>query len=116
VVSMTQKWLVAAGTVALVAAGCGGAKVPLPDDASYVAGDATRGREVYQANCKTCHSPEGTGVKGSGPALVPVSAAQATLTEAEQYRYLRARHAKLPKLTDDEVRDVSAFMLSLRQK
>ena len=110
-------WLVTMGLAALLVAGCGAAQVSLPTDASYVASDAARGQAVFQATCATCHAPDGTGRKGQGPSLVPASAAQADLTEAGEYRFLRAKHAKFPKpLTDDQVRDVSAFVISLRKK
>lgn len=65
--------LVAAGVVVLAASGCGGTAPPeIPAGADGTADVVlVRGREVYDARCKSCHGVSGGG--GTGTSLRDVA-------------------------------------------
>ncbi len=76
------------------------------------------GRGIYQAQCSTCHGPQGQGT-ANGPALTNAGAAAADF-------YLRTGRMPLsapgqpvqrhdPRLTDDEIRALTAVVASFGQ-
>jgi ubiquinol-cytochrome c reductase cytochrome c subunit len=52
------------------------AATPVPTDAAPAAGDAARGRRLYETGCTTCHGLDGRGTD-LGPSLIGVGAAAA---------------------------------------
>ena len=107
-----------------------GTYVTLPNKAGAApAGNAAAGREVHVANCAKCHGPGG---KGDGPAgkLLKTKPADWTdkakmgkLSDSDLFNVIKGggkavgKSVLMPawagKLSDDQIRDVIAFIRSL---
>lgn len=80
--------------------------------------NATKGRELAQALCAQCHMNEGQGEK-RGPAGIPSFAAVAnrpSQTDESVVAWLRSTPSVMPNhhLTQDEMYDLAAFIMTLR--
>jgi len=89
-------------------------------------GDAGKGKAIFQAKCVTCHGPKG---KGDGPlakALKPppanfASAVSKKKPEAELLQVIESGKPKTAmvawkgQLSDAEIQDVLAYVLTLRK-
>lgn len=111
-----RKLLMSAGALAaaVIMMGCGGEQ-PGP----YAPGDAVRGQEVFMATCATCHGGDGMGIPNQGANLQTPSETVTKMTEEQLYNWLRLKHdpllPKLPKMTDQKLRDAEAYILSIRR-
>jgi mono/diheme cytochrome c family protein len=119
--------LVAFGT-AVALAGCGNNDIkgsatatarPGIDDTSYAgrsyAGDAARGKLVFNTNCATCHGTDGRS-GGVGPSLIDENQRQDL---ARTTVWIENPDPPMPKLypsplTEEDVEDVAAFVQSIR--
>ncbi len=110
-----RPWTFAILTMALLVTGCGGEQ-PGP----YAPGDAARGTDVFMTTCATCHGADAKGIPDKGADLTKPSDEITKQTEEQFYNWLRMKHdpmlPKLPKMTDQKLRDVEAYVLSIRQK
>jgi mono/diheme cytochrome c family protein len=108
---------------------CGGnATTTSTDSADLVAGDARNGADVYMGYCSACHGGEAAGIEGLGKPLVN-SAFVADKSEDQLAAFIKeGRSADDPdnmtgiamppsggnqRLTDQDLLDVSAYLLSL---
>ncbi len=87
----------------------------------YVSGvqaqDINTGREIAQSRCSNCHVIDTKQYKGVD--IVPTFPSIARLpstTEASLFVFLSTPHAEMPNfvLSRQQIRDVSAYILSLR--
>ena len=82
-------------------------------------GDITRGSQIYDANCAVCHGPEGQGRVGMDlsqdfPALDPNAFVQSVVEQGISGTAMPPwSQAHGGPLTDQEIADVSAFVVSL---
>ena len=82
-------------------------------------GDITRGSQIYDANCAVCHGPEGQGRVGLNlsqdfPALDPNAFVQSVVEQGVAGTAMPPwSQAHGGPLTDQEIADVSAFVVSL---
>jgi cbb3-type cytochrome c oxidase subunit III len=92
-----------------------------------IAQDAAKGKEVFTANCASCHGPEGKGDGPAGAALNP-KPADFSKSASDQATILKtiteggAAVGKSPlmvawkgTLNDAQIKDVTAFVLSLKK-
>jgi mono/diheme cytochrome c family protein len=103
---------IALGTILLAAAaGPAGAEYP---------GDVAAGRRLAADWCSACHSlgpmPE-PGSSARAPAFAAIAGRPSTTPLALRV-FLQTPHDRMPnlKLTDDEIDDLSAYILSLRRR
>lgn len=93
---------------------------------SGAGGDPGKGRAVYQKHCVACHGPEGKGDGPTGKVLVPpaadfTSAASRKKTDAELLKIIENRKpptamiAWKGQLSDEEIRHVLAYVMTLRK-
>jgi len=134
-----SRWLVALvamGAWSVVAtAGTGGASgiaLAGPGDEFVLGGDARRGHAVYIQRCAPCHGVRGD---GRGPAGLALDPRPADLTDATRmdrlsdhdlYRIIRDGGQALGKsplmvpwrgtLSDQQIRDVAAFVRTLTER
>jgi cytochrome c oxidase cbb3-type subunit 3 len=96
-----MRWSVVAMVFGLVA--CGG------DKGGDVVGDPVAGEEVYATNCAVCHADDGSG--GTGPSLIGED------EEAEIIDIVTNGEGDMQPygdiLTEQEIADVAAFVVSL---
>ena len=82
-------------------------------------GDITRGSQIYDANCAVCHGTEGQGRVGMNlsedfPALDPNAYVQSVVEQGIDGTAMPPwSQAHGGPLTDQEIADVSAFVVSL---
>lgn len=57
-------------------------KAPTPTTEAPIAGDATKGKEIYASNCQGCHAPDAIG--SVGPKLAKSEVATWTLAQFEE--------------------------------
>ena len=82
-------------------------------------GDITRGSQIFDANCAVCHGPEGQGRVGANlsadfPALDPDAFVQSVVEQGIAGTAMPAwSQAHGGPLNDQEIADVSAFVVSL---
>lgn len=87
--------------------------------ASAQEGDITRGSQIYDANCAVCHGPEGQGRVGMNlsedfPALDPNAYVQSVVEKGIDGTTMPPwSHTYGGPLSDQEIADVSAFVVSL---
>ena len=93
---------------------------------SAAAGDAAKGKPIFQSKCVTCHGPEG---KGDGPLGKKLKPPAGNFTSAESKKKSEADLLDIiqngkPKtsmvawskqLNESEIQDVLAYVLSLRK-
>ncbi len=91
-----------------------------------VAGDATKGKSIYQSKCVTCHGPQG---KGDGPLGTKLKPPAGNFTSADSKKKSPEELQKIiengvPKtsmvawskqLGEGEIQDVLAYVLTLRK-
>ena len=129
---MTLKRLaILAAVLALVLAACGGGSDSSGESGGgggaveVEAGDPVNGATVYKSTCAACHGPDLQGVDGLGKGLVP-NEFVATSTEEELANFINIGRpagdpANMtgvdmpprggnPSLTDQDIRDVSAYL------
>jgi cytochrome c oxidase cbb3-type subunit 3 len=93
--------------------------VVMASAASAQEGDITRGSQIYDANCAVCHGSEGQGRVGlelsnDFPALDPNAFVQSVVEEGIDGTAMPPwSQAHGGPLTDQEIADVSAFVVSL---
>ena len=94
--------------------------------ASAAAGDAAKGKSIYQSKCVTCHGPQG---KGDGPIGKSLKPPAGDFTSAEAKKKSPGELQKIiengvPKtsmvawskqLNETEIQDVLAYVLTLRK-
>jgi len=91
---------------------------PRPAEASTDArGDADRGRELFLANCSTCHGLQAQGTR-NGPTLIGVGAASVDFQVGTGRMPLAATAPQAPDredidFTEQDVADLSAWVASL---
>jgi mono/diheme cytochrome c family protein len=97
---------------ALLAAGCGEQKAAAPP----AGGDSERGRQVYQAYCTSCHSPDpaqdgpvGPAVKGASRELLDARVVQGTYPPGYRPKRPSAVMQPLPQLAP-EIPNLAAFL------
>lgn len=75
-------------------------------------GDASRGREVYAANCAQCHGSAGAGgVAGAGAWTPPViNRSDVAIAEAIRVGPFEMPRFGVEQISDEEVGDVAAFL------
>jgi mono/diheme cytochrome c family protein len=89
-------------------------------------GDAVKGKAIYEQRCAACHGPQGKGDGPTGKVLVPpaadfTSAASRKKTEADLLKIIEngkpptAMVAWKGQLSDQEIRDVLAYVKTLRK-
>lgn len=91
--------------------------VPRPAGASTSAGaDADRGRELFLANCSTCHGKAAQGTT-NGPTLIGVGAASVDFQVGTGRMPLQATTVQAPvkpnEYTEQDVADLAAWVASL---
>ena len=90
-------------------------------------GDAEGGRRIYKTNCLHCHGPEGKGDGQFGKTTSPpaadftsVASRKKTelqlLTTIENGRPPTAMEAWKGQLSDNEIQDVLAYVITLRER
>jgi mono/diheme cytochrome c family protein len=118
------------GTLAALGLACGSGEPAAANRPATVA-DASRGASHYQTLCASCHGPRGAGDGPAGAGLEPKPARHddgATMNALSNEHLFRviaeggAAVGKSPRmapwggaLSDDEIRDVIAFLRSLAQ-
>ncbi|KAA3641890.1 MAG: hypothetical protein DWP92_00340 [Armatimonadetes bacterium] len=122
------KTFISALIVALAVAGCGGGTSEPVPTGPLGPGVAERGQAVYKSTCRSCHGGDATGISGLGKALKG-SEFVAGLTEVELAEFVRVGRSPdhpdnttgvdmpamggNPRLNDQQLRDVAAYLLSL---
>jgi len=93
---------------------------------SAAAGDATKGKSIYQSKCVTCHGPEG---KGDGPVGIKLKPPAGNFSSAESKKKSAndlqeiiengkpktSMKAWKKQLNETEMQDVLAYVLTLRK-
>jgi mono/diheme cytochrome c family protein len=93
---------------------------------SAAAGDAAKGKTIFQSKCVTCHGPEGKGDGPLGKKLKPpagdfTSAESKKKSEADLLDVIQNGKPKTSmvawskQLNEDEIQDVLAYVLTLRK-
>jgi len=117
--------------LSLVLSACGGGgdkEESQPTQPPQAAGDAARGKELYAA-CAGCHGPNGEGVQGLGKSWQGSAFIQGS-TDADLLAFIKKGRpigdpanttgvdmppkGGNPALTDDDIRDIIAFMRTLQ--
>jgi cytochrome c551 len=118
---MTLTWRIAAGLVALVlcvgATACGGddEEAGTTTEETTTAETGTDGREVFAANCGSCHTFADAGTTGTiGPDLDQTSV-DAAAVEAQVRTGGNGMPAFEGELTDDEIVAVANYVVNERQ-
>lgn len=83
----------------------------------------TNGEAVYKAKCQMCHGPDGSGNTPAGKMMKAVSFKSPELvkkTNAELITATEDGKGKMPaykgKLTDEQIKDVIAYIRTLQKK
>ncbi len=80
-----------------------------------------RGADTYKSKCAMCHGADGmaSGPAGKAMKVPPVTGPEFKAPEAELIATTKAGKGKMPayagKLTDAQIKDVVAYMLTLRK-
>ncbi len=92
-----------------------------PGMAAEAAGDPAAGKKVTEFLCRNCHDVSGNerpkSPPGGAPAFFEIAQSQATTT-ASVRKLLRLPHGRMTNvhLTDKEIDDAAAYILSFRRK
>jgi len=89
-------------------------------------GNADKGKAVYGTNCEPCHGPQGMGDGPVGKTLKPpatdfMSAASKQKSEADLLKIIEGGQPKTSmmawkgRLSDEQLQDVLAYVLTLRK-
>ena len=87
--------------------------------AQPVAGDASRGRTLAVQHCASCHAVEAHPAPGAHTAASFLTIANMpSTTPMAIAAFLATPHPRMPnyKLSRDEIRDLSAYIMTLRQR
>lgn len=105
-----------------LAVACGGNGGTVGESA---AGDVSRGRDLYRANCVNCHGPEGIGT-GAGPPLVheyyvPSHHADASFHIAvtrgvQPHHWNYGPMPPIEGLSSDDIDDIVAYVRELQRE
>lgn len=83
----------------------------------------TSGADTYKAKCQMCHAADGSGSTPAGKAMKAVPFSDPALVKASDADLIAATKngkGKMPayagKLTDDQIRDVIAYIRTLQKK
>lgn len=91
--------------------------VPASSEAKTIVGDAERGNMLFQANCSTCHGPQGAGRDGIAPSLVGVGAASVDFQVGTGRMPMVAQGVQAPRknisFTEQEIADMAAWVAEL---
>jgi mono/diheme cytochrome c family protein len=116
---------------AIIVSACGGAESPprTPNDADPVSAEAVAGKELAGQFCSACHGQDFEGVGGLGPSFHD-DAFIRDHTEAELVAFIKEGRASdapdnesgvampayggNPRLTDEQLGDIVAFLKSLQ--
>lgn len=131
-----RRLLVLATALALIAFACGGGddgesaptQAPTTTQAEVAAGDAANGESLYQGTCVACHGPDATGIEGLGKSLIGSDFVN-DATDEELVAFLKVGRPAgdllnttgvdmppkggNPALSDDDLRDITAYLRSL---
>jgi ubiquinol-cytochrome c reductase cytochrome c subunit len=87
------------------------------EDTPGQSASADRGKTMFDQSCSSCHGNLGQGVPGKGPSLVGVGSAavefQVSTGRMPAARQEAQDEAKKPVFTDDQARDIGAYIQSL---
>ena len=87
------------------------------EDTSTLSAAAQQGKGYYDQSCASCHGNAGQGVAGRGPSLLGVGSAavefQVTTGRMPMTRQEGQAEAKKPQFTDDQARDMGAYIEAL---
>ena len=72
--------------------------------------DAANGEKTYKAKCAVCHGPDAAGK----PAMKSPSIKGKTAEEIQKAISTSPKHATLKSLTADQVKEVAAFLATLK--
>ncbi len=72
--------------------------------------DAANGEKTYKAKCAACHGPDAAGK----PAMKSPSIKGKTADEIQKVISTSPKHASLKSLTADQVKEVAAFLATLK--
>lgn len=72
--------------------------------------DAANGEKTYKAKCAPCHGPDAAGK----PAMKSPSIKGKTAEEIQKVISTSPKHASLKSLTADQVKEVAAFLATLK--
>jgi disulfide bond formation protein DsbB len=117
-------------SLALAACGGGGDDEPAATEPPpEAAGDAANGKELFAKTCAACHGPNGEGVQGLGKPFAGSEFLQDT-SDGDLLAFLKKGRPPgdaanttgvdmppkggNPALTDDDLRDIIAFMRTLQ--
>jgi cytochrome c6 len=79
------------------------------------------GADTYKSKCAMCHGPDGlaTGPAGKAMKVPPVTAPEFSAPQADLVATTKSGKGKMPsyagKLTDAQIKDVVAYMLTLKK-
>lgn len=123
-----RRILIAAAVAALALTACGGDSGPTTTEGPAGPGNIARGADVYRGTCAACHGGDVEGINGLGPSLIGNDFI-ASQTEEELADFIKIGRDKddpenttgvampakggNPSLSDQELRDVSAYLISL---
>jgi disulfide bond formation protein DsbB len=115
---------------ALVLTGCGGAATQAASAPPIPAGDAARGKTVFDGTCSACHGPDAKGISGLGKDLTTSEFAKG-LSDAELVAFvkkgrptgdsLNTTGVEMPAkggntaLTDQDLADAVAYIRTLEK-
>jgi disulfide bond formation protein DsbB len=116
-------------SLALAACGGGGDDAPADTEPPQAAGDAANGKELYSKTCSACHGPNGEGVQGLGKSFAGSEFLQST-GDGDLLAFVKKGRPPgdaanttgvdmppkggNPALTDDDLRDIIAFLRTLQ--
>ena len=72
--------------------------------------DAANGEKTYKAKCAACHGPDAAGK----PAMKSPSVKGKTVEDIQKVIASSPKHAGLKSLTADEVKDIAAYLGTLK--
>ena len=72
--------------------------------------DTARGEKTFKAKCAACHGPDGAGK----PATKSPSIKGKTADEIQKVIATSPKHASLKSLTADQVKELAAYLASLK--